>query len=159
MEVGFLPARASQASTLEGLHAGRVCFYSVSRHQLGVRRPDPSSADRTPFPKAIPERCQGASIADHLFNQPLFWTALRRNPGVTCSARRAVSEYLENSGVAAVGRQNSTTTSSFESHTATVFAADTPKILRSATAPPTPSCPAYTVPRRPPLPGNGHRSL
>jgi hypothetical protein len=32
--------------------------------------------DRTSSPKAIPERCQGASIADYLSNQRLFWTAL-----------------------------------------------------------------------------------
>lgn len=38
-------------------------------------------------------------------------------------------------------------------------AAGTPKILTSAIALPTPSCPAYTVPRRPPLPGSGHWSL
>jgi hypothetical protein len=158
MEVGFLPARASQASTVEGLHARRVCSFSVSRHQLGVRRPDPSSADRTPFPKAIPERRQGASIADHLFNQPLFWTALAGIRALLVTPRNAVSRYL--AILAVPGRQNeSTTTSSFEPHTATVFAAETPKILPSASAPPTPSCPVYTVPRRPPLPGSGHRSL
>jgi len=54
----------------------RVCSFTVSRHQLGACRPHPSSADRTSSRKAIPERCQGASIADHLFNQRLFWTAL-----------------------------------------------------------------------------------
>jgi hypothetical protein len=47
----------------------------MSRHQLGVRRPYPSSAKRTSSQKAIAERCQGTSIADHLFNQRLFWTA------------------------------------------------------------------------------------
>ena len=39
----------------------------------------PSFADRTSFSKVIPERCQGASIAGHVFNQRLFWTA--RNAG------------------------------------------------------------------------------
>jgi len=47
----------------------RVCSFAVSRHQPGMCRPHPSSADRTSSPKAIPEHCQGASIADHLFNQ------------------------------------------------------------------------------------------
>jgi len=37
-------ARASQASTSEALHARRVCSFTVSRHQLGVRRPSPASA-------------------------------------------------------------------------------------------------------------------
>ena len=75
-EVGSIPARASQTSGSEGLHAKRVCF-AVSRHQLAcasytlVRRQNLIS-------KGHPERCQGASIADHLFNQHLFWTALHR---------------------------------------------------------------------------------
>ena len=73
-EVGFLPARASQASTSEDLHARRVCSFTLSRHGLGVR--NPSSADRTSSPKAIPKSCQGAAIADYLFNQRLFWAAL-----------------------------------------------------------------------------------
>ena len=68
-EVGFLPARASQASSSEGLHARRVCSstYCVA---ASARRAQatPSSADRTLSPRAIPERWQGPSIADHLFN-------------------------------------------------------------------------------------------
>jgi hypothetical protein len=34
-------ARASKAPTLEGLHARRVCSFTMSRHELGVRRPHP----------------------------------------------------------------------------------------------------------------------
>jgi hypothetical protein len=87
-EVGFLPARAGQASTSESLHARRVCSsFTASRYQLAVRRPHPSSADRTSSPKAIPERCQGASIADHLFNQRLFWTALHISPDLNGNHR------------------------------------------------------------------------
>src|SRR5262245_47584463 len=66
----------AKPSSSERLHARRVCFFTVSRHQLGVRRPHPSSADGTSSPETILERWQGASIADHLFNQRLFWTAL-----------------------------------------------------------------------------------
>jgi hypothetical protein len=63
-EGGFLPARASQAaSSSEGLHARRVCSVTVSRHQPGVRRPHPSSADRTSSPKAIPgDRLRDATL-------------------------------------------------------------------------------------------------
>ena len=44
-EVRFLPARASQASSSEGLHARRVCSVTLSRHQLGVRRCPHSQAE------------------------------------------------------------------------------------------------------------------
>jgi hypothetical protein len=50
-----------------------------SRYQWGVRRPHASSADRTSSPRAIPERWQGASIADHPFNQRFFWAAMVNN--------------------------------------------------------------------------------
>ena len=34
-------ARGSKAPTLEGLHARRVCSFTMSRQELGVRRPHP----------------------------------------------------------------------------------------------------------------------
>ena len=51
-QVGLLPVRANKASTSEALHARRVCSFTMSRLQLGVRRPHSSSADRTSSPKA-----------------------------------------------------------------------------------------------------------
>jgi len=43
---------------------------SAGRAQATPPRP------QTEPPRAIPERCQGGSIADHLLNQRLFWTAM-----------------------------------------------------------------------------------
>ena len=40
-EVGLLPARASRASTSETLHARRVCSFTMSQYQPGVRSPHP----------------------------------------------------------------------------------------------------------------------
>jgi hypothetical protein len=62
-EVRLPPAQANKASTSEALHARRVCSFTMSRHQLGVRRPHPSSTDRTLSAKAIPERCHSRSPA------------------------------------------------------------------------------------------------
>jgi len=84
-EVGLLPARASKVSTSEALHArgtfaepsstqARMLLYDVAA-SAGRTQATPLSADRTSSPKAIPERCQGGSIADHLLNQRLFWAA------------------------------------------------------------------------------------
>jgi len=46
----------------------------------------PLVPERTSSSKAIPERFQGASIADHLLNQRLFWSAMMWFPGLKASA-------------------------------------------------------------------------
>jgi ABC-type branched-subunit amino acid transport system ATPase component len=51
------PGRPSSL-LLEGLHARRVYYFTASRRQLGTRRPNPWSLDRTLSPKAI----QGYSL-------------------------------------------------------------------------------------------------
>jgi hypothetical protein len=76
----------------------RVCSFTVSRHQLGVRRPHLSSADGTSSPKAIPERSHCASIADRLFNQRLFWTGLSARPRRSLALPFPCKSYGPNRG-------------------------------------------------------------
>ena len=73
--VGLLPARASQASTSDDLHARRVCSCTAPRHQRGIRSPHSYSADRTPFQKPF-QSTPSRFIVDHLCKQRLFWTPL-----------------------------------------------------------------------------------
>jgi hypothetical protein len=88
-KLAFLPVRASQASSSEGLYARRVCSFTLSRHQLGAPRPHPSSADRTHLQKPFQSAAK-AQVGNDYFAREDELSTLPR----TYSCQRGCAEHL-----------------------------------------------------------------